>query len=34
MNIDIQNIDGLEYLKTVEYGEYYEEKKGVWILKE
>ena len=23
-----------EYLKTVEYGEYYEEKKGVWILKE
>jgi hypothetical protein len=23
-----------EFLKTVEYGEYYEEKKGVWILKE
>jgi len=23
-----------EYLKTVEFGEYYEEKKGVWILKE
>jgi len=23
-----------EYLKTVEFGEYYEEKKGIWILKE